>query len=572
MSYGVTYLGEFNHYASRCQIQSKSDCLWRFVSRTTSSMFQHGKLKFTDMYIQKETTVKCRVNTSIYFPGIIYDARDPVNLELAFNERANSKRANPQGYVGNFDKDLRKNQKTFCSSPGVKSYISELHKRLSIAFHSVDDSWYALCMYCYIPHIKKKLRVGALLEVVRDSLFLIPTFIKKVSGKVKTKEWAKIGKFPRLINDLTVVGSILGGYFCSLIKNVMAEEPFEYKNSKAYFIKTPDKEKMTQIFTYAMNTSTEDIIFVYFSDDSWIIMRCSDGWAAFNVDISKCDASHCDSLFYVLKDSLPDYPASEYVNGNIEQCRLPLRMRNPSDNDEYIELETTCYTLYSGVTLTTIMNNIANILIFISIVDNFDRKIKICDAEKLVVESSRNAGYLVTCDSGKSPDKWQFLKNSFFILDDGRVVPWLNLGVIFRSLGIVDFNYRNTRKFNAHQHMCELVNGLQHAGETSILRMLRRKYPPADGGITGHYLIDNMTGTSFDYDVPDHVICDRYNVSQKDIDEFIFLFENAGPGDVVRTPFTDAVMTLDYGYDCDVELEFDYQIEPKSDREIRLIK
>jgi len=233
----------------------------------------------------------------------------------------------------------------------------------------------------------------------------------------------------------------------------------------------------------------------------------------------------------------------EYLNRNIKQCSLPLTMKNPENQTERVTLHPNSPTLYSGVTLTTLVNNLANLLIFTGInglassgVTSFRQ------AKDIVIRGANLAGYDVSCEVCTHPSQWQFLKHSF----TDKFEPWLNIGVIFRTLGIASTEHYHRRRFDKHTFMCQLIRGFCHAGNSRITRMLRNKYPHGTAGVTGHYLVDNTTGN--EYDVPDSAICSRYGCTVAEIDEFLQLYGSSGTGDVVRCSFTDKVMSIDYGY------------------------
>lgn len=97
-------------------------------------------------------------------------------------------------------------------------------------------------------HSKFRLRVDALHEIFRDGLGSITGFIKKVACKLKTNEIAKVGKAPRLIFDLTTVGSLAGVYLAYAMKKVFATYRGNNEAFQAEFVSSPDQDTMRAVF------------------------------------------------------------------------------------------------------------------------------------------------------------------------------------------------------------------------------------------------------------------------------------------------------------------------------------
>ena len=93
------------------------------------------------------------------------------------------------------------------------------------------------------------------------------TVCDKVSSKLKLREIAKHGKAPRLIADLGVEASLIGGYACKLFKQFMAS--FDYDSRR--FVESSDLAALESCFTMLKNPGRRGF-FCYFSDGSCFLV------------------------------------------------------------------------------------------------------------------------------------------------------------------------------------------------------------------------------------------------------------------------------------------------------------
>jgi len=162
-------------------------------------------------------------------------------------------------------------------------------------------------------------------------------------------------------------------------------------------------------------------------------------------------------------------------------------------------------TLFSGSVLTTLVNNVANLLIARSV---YERRCTTC-AE--IVAAAADVGYVVTMDECDKFENMQFLKHSPFVNDDGVVLPFVNLGVLLRSLGQCNGDLPGTRnddlRSRAQKFTSGYLNCFRYSGQSALFRALACKWcADTDEGVNTFYF--RMKSDRV-YDVPDGAVCAR---------------------------------------------------------------
>lgn len=449
---------------------------------------------------------------------------------------------------------LSSNQRTILTEDSMPRCIRRLRdalrKHITLCHNfEVHDFDSQILLYADIPHEKRKLRLQAALEIVSLNLFSIRshrhyvTLIKRVVAKFKTNEWAKPGKFPRLIADLSVVGSLLGGFAFDRIKTYLSS--FEYRNVK--YVKSANHDSLRDIFRRLM--SPDAYQFAYFSDDSCLSFRRGEGVQLYNMDISCCDGSHTKYLFKFIESCIP-IPALLYiVRGVHDQLAIDLTIINADGRKvgmaQHNRESVYALSLYSGSTATTMTNNMANMIMGVVIAEKYRRRA--CLTEHDVISAATSCGYNVTLDHCENYAQLQFLKHS----PNEHGEPWLNLGVILRTLGNAkgrEIPKKGSVSSRAYAFQCDLVAGFKHAGEHAITRVLAEKYPHGDAFSENYLLQQELGNESRHVQVTPLDIARRYDVPPDWIDELVTHLSQSGFGDCIRCRLSDAVFAKDYGY------------------------
>lgn len=517
--------------------------------------YSQGKLGFNRVEEKPDGSYKTYFGPCYHHLGVVYQA-DDAGLESAFNFRmACARMPTVKGYsdVGGYHQFLLlQHEYFFTTDDELRLFQSEFEHYLSEWFLEIGDLDVLLCIYAHQPHSKRGLRIRAYQNIISNGDLFHKTFNRAVTGKMKKAEIAKFLKNTRLINDLTTEGSLLAGFVVDEMKKAMASYT---ANHWFQFIKSPNLDDLKTVFARLMDPA-DQMYFPFFSDDSCVAIRCSDGIYFANVDISSCDASHGHGVFHLLRKlSRADSRLFRYVDGAIKQCEMALTLRN-ADNSQKVKLQPSMPTLYSGSTLTTIINNFANIAIACAIKGRLRPDITMAECPDLVRTAAAAAGYIVTVASADSYHKLQFLKHSPCRALCGTIVPVLNHGVMLRSSGSCwgDLpTYRKThgrisleermRLYNISQTQC-----YKNVPTTSYLAALRQKYH-SDKTVfrpsqAHHYIVDNITSDYSCYIIPDSELAIRYGVQDYDIEELSHTLEGSTMSSTVASR---AILREDYG-------------------------
>jgi len=279
-------------------------------------------------------------------------------------------------------------------------------------------------------HPKKRLRIDAYWDLMESTRATLTDrlWLRNVLYKAKKNEILPADKVMRMIGDLGVAASLQGFVITKFIKNAMAGEPLEYLGGVIEFCPSPSPDSLERIFRNLRDPPGR-FYFIYFSDDASYSVRKPDGSVAmFNVDISKCDASHTKHVWRALRSTLPSWMHDDY-DRLVEQLKLPIKIYDVSDSSRRCYLKPRVPKLYSGSTLTTVTNNMANILVAMSIFESNATT----DIE--IIAAAEQAGYIYKVQTCVDIYDIQFLKHSPVYDTTGRMRAVLNIGVLLRMIG-----------------------------------------------------------------------------------------------------------------------------------------
>lgn len=280
------------------------------------------------------------------------------------------------------------------------------------------------------PHIKRLLRIAAWIAGQYCGWVFDPNhpWLKSVVCKMKKGEYGKPGKKPRMIMDFGTLASLRGFILAELFKIAQDAEPYSYLGGTIFFCKRPDPFRLTNVFRELIEPSGR-YTFVYFSDDSCFSLRVGAKVLYFNLDISSCDASHTTTLFSVLKLLSPESMRRD-MDVLLKQCSMPLKIRCVKNPHLKVKLKPVGHKLYSGSTITTLINNTAGQCIGMSLAE-MDYQ-----GPHSIVAAGERAGYILTgVDPVEDYSQLQFLKHSPIYDINGDLRPLFNISVVLRSSG-----------------------------------------------------------------------------------------------------------------------------------------
>lgn len=348
------------------------------------------------------------------------------------------------------------------------------------------------------PHIKRSERISGryeLMEFQRKYHVFLNVWLRTVQAKMKKFEWGKHGKI-RAIANLGIPASLQGFKYCEFFKIAMATKIFFTNGGFAEFVPCPDPTTLARVFQEHINCSREcPIVFHYFSDDSILSLFCDDGYVRhWNLDIACCDASHTDAVFTFAQSLFPDSCASE-IKRVFDQLRQPVEVRDVHDSKRRVVLYTVGRRLYSGSTLTTLINNVACLLIVHSIA-TFGKR-----STEAILSAGERVGYQLTVETctrhtrGPNPvpiddripevSLMQFLKNSPVFDVNGVLFSFFNMGVFLRGLGTCngDLPGRGDITERARRFVAAHLQGTYPYDSFPFADNLRIRFPPREDAL-----------------------------------------------------------------------------------------
>lgn len=441
---------------------------------------------------------------------------------------------------------LQWQQQVFHEDPRVQ----ELFQRIATSYTPYFNDYSTLIEEARLhhadPHPKKVLRMHAWKELVQNSV-AGRLWLRSVKYKLKRIEIAKPGKYGRMIGDLGVAASLQGFMLTHALKTAQDSETFHFDGGYAKFIKSPDMAALTAAFNDLISPPG-NFVFIFFSDDACYSYRDATGRVhMFNLDISSCDASHGPAIFNRLEQLVPDGTPRADMRVLIDQCRLPIKITDVADRRRYVTLKPRSPRLYSGSTITTAINNVANLSIIMAIRLN---------PGLTPVQAAAKAGYIITVDECTIPEDLQFLKHSPVLRADATgYAPLLNLGVILRLSGTCkgDLPGRGDLEARAAAFQGALIHGVSTHARYQFIDNMRRQYPAPTASTPLATAVSNNLSDSYIETNNTEVVAfdnaslfERYRLTVTDIEE-ILGFSNGRIGYTYGGSALSKVLTKDYG-------------------------
>lgn len=444
------------------------------------------------------------------------------------------------------------NQKELIEDDQFKPFKERLKEKYFKHLSPVFDPVHEAIEHHADPHQKRELRIQAFKDLVNKGWLGDPDHIwlRKSIWKMKRLEWAKHGKKPRMIVDLGTPASLLGFIAMERLKQAQSQEDLEINGGILHFCKSPDPFEMQRIFQELYSPSKR-FYFVYFSDDACLAIRDGDRILRYNLDISSCDASHSPALFTLLRDIFPTN-SQPLVDRLIQQCQSRLCIRATQDRNMKVILQPTRPMLYSGSTITTAINNLANILIAfkISQLTAFTPS----DIEK----AAAAAGYIVT---GTEPlehfEDLQFLKHSPVFDKFDNIHPLLNLGVLLRASGTTHGDLPGHGPFQARAdaYQAALLNGMYPRATFQLIRNMKATVSHAKPSKLNSGDVLSLAHKVVDSDYPvfeptARSLYLRYRLDDGEISALERGFGSAGYACFFNHSSASKILEKDYGLKC----------------------
>lgn len=511
-----------------------------------------GRIKFTaDSHPRPDGCYRTLFGPNVSHTGVILEQSDD-NMSKAAT-RLTCARENPATKLPDlaWDARLTLNQVRFLQTH--QQFIADVRALYRSSFDFTNILNEALEHYDD-PHPKRELREHAMAEMHIDGQFHGRLWLDQLLLKMKPNEIAKPGKYPRCIGDLGVAASLQGFVLTAMLKHAQEDHPIDTLGGTLSFMASPSPNKLAAAFEKLI-TPPGAFFFCYFSDDSCLSFWHGGRVYRYNLDISQCDASHGDALFDAYVQLYPEELQVE-AQVLIDQCSLPFRVVS-RDGKERIVFQPRGKCLFSGVTITTGINNLANKTICLAIMEaiqggGFD------GTTSFITNAALSAGYMVTCVD--CTDDWhhlQFLKHSPVIDTDGVLRALLNVGVLLRLSGCCDGDLpgRGDLQPRAEAFQHALLRGASPLARYTLLtRMIESTgQPPIPEAVAKRvdlllqYRVDFSDHANNPFLVSDDEVYRRYQLEPHHIDELNEGLGTATFGTIHRSVASDQILFVDYG-------------------------
>ena len=514
--------------------------------------FVDGDLDFGhdfDPFEKRDGTYRTVFGPSVGHNGIIYRDSD-------FSMRSALRRLTGCRVDVETDLKLEQAQTNFLclNGPEVLSY-----------FHSLDFDFQLPSEEAQLhrsdPHPKKDLREQAFDELCLTGDVFLPVWMranpkgeKIVLYKAKKNEYAKPGKYMRAIGDLGVSASLEGAWLTKYMKTAVARKAYTTVDFSLKFVMKPDHSELQYVFDQLINPDHR-VFFVYHSDDACVAIRVGGVVYRFNLDISSCDASHSPALFNQLKKTANKHEPT--MTRLVEQCQLPCeirsRQRKKNGRVKKLVLKTKDgrARLYSGSTLTTLLNGLANLNIGLSITQaTIPDGATMAQVAVILKEAAARVGYIITVQCCEIVEDLQFLKHSPTLTSEGEYAPMLNLGVLLRASGVCkgDLPGRGDLARRGKFFQAALINGAYPRSHSTFIDTMRHQAGPLNPNITTDQFSYKVTQTDH-HTFVDSSIYRRYRLSTEQVSQLL-VFASSGFGYQTANPGLSSVLNVDYGLEC----------------------
>lgn len=515
-----------------------------------AEFFIDGWLHFNEPYHACDGTYKT-MGTG-YSTNTVTYANSPNNLAIALTRVTGAREPSVPG----FDNQLRENQRLFIQMSA--DFLTFVANEYAPFFDDYKGAQIEAQEHHADPHEKRALRIQGYGEIAEGKWCLITTpAILKIKYKIKTKEFAKDRKKPRAIGDLGVVASLLGFRLTYFLKIAQSSVDLDVLQGMARFVKSPRPSDLHSAFDLLIDPPGP-AFFCYFSDDSSLSIRFPGGLHRFNLDIKSCDCSHTQSLFDALVSLFPAGEARDDAVRVVEQCRMPVQLDCPGNTEKKVLLQAIEAVLYSGSTLTTAINNLANLLIFKAIMARgYTGRLNAEGIATELVEAAAFVGYQIT---GATPlqsiEEIQFLKHSPVKDTNGVYRPQINLGVLLRSLGSAqgDFPGRGPLGPRISEFTAQVIHSMFPRTSNVVVDALRLAFP-RNRECTKEEASRLTALTSFKVEIDDtyptfyastESIARRYKLADDDIVELAVASRELKPGVFLSSETVDRILLTDY--------------------------
>ncbi len=516
---------------------------------------QFGTIVKNQQLVRKQQFYRVKTGLTFAHSGVIYRESD-YNITtalprlLAYDREYYDWQYGMPVKIDLTEKEVRQRQIDFAGTRVWRRMLLKLSSSFKDFYESRFIDWFdAQFMYPTLPHVKKDLRMRAKIGI-DERLRWLELNPHHVKTKMKTAEWAKFAKKARNICDIGVEGSLVAGVCCEFLKLFLKQ--FEYSpDYTCQFHGKPDKDDLSLMFK-DLWSCPKNLSLHYFSDDSCLSFRCTDGVYRCNMDVASADSSHYEPIFDAILATINGCGYFERCMIDcVKQLTLPLKFMDC--NGKLIGVsQPRLPVLYSGSTLTTLVNNYSQLFMFAKLTRVGKHTVN--DIKKAIPIYMSQIGYSVTVQHVEFIEDFQFLKYSC----DSEYVPFINLGPFVRMLGwskrdvpkTVKGGKRQTLKSRSEDFEAGKILGYKSLGVSRLYDVLAEKYQhvtsPAIVDADRYFKIETYSRVS------DESIMRRYKITPLEWHSLLSIVADINVSDCrfyhIRHGAIDKIMEVDYGY------------------------
>lgn len=534
-----------------CVQASLYECNGAFVGVTRRDELSYRTLEFPKWSELESSAVKTYFGPHFLHSGVVY-GHSSHNYSMMMRRQFALR--TERGY----DDWLRGSQENIASIDGFREWKETVRERIEKLSPDCDIQT-MLHEYAHRTHPKRKLRIRSY-NMLRDEGKLedYSAYCVGVSYKLKIPEFAKPGKYPRVIGDFGVAGSLLGGFLLEFAKKAFVE-PITVNGMVMVFVPCPSTNALIEVFRDLVDGHGK--VLYFFSDDSCLSFTLPNGRRVMaNVDIKKCDCSIGPAIFKCAQDILSSEGLEKLAAAVVTQCSTPCTLRD-RNYKKMVSVNCLRPALSSGSVLTTFLDNIATSVIglsFSSEIDNLSHNATDVEISAALELAASFAGFEISLEICSSYHSLQFLKHSPCRGIDGQLYPVLNLGVVLRTLGqkdghVAHFSFADFKR-KSEQYNSGVVKGFKHMGNNSLRKVLCERFDAPSAPVYKNYWSAELStyqvvSTPF---VPDHELIVRYsnfdpNFTLEDYFDLLNYTEHSEFGDAIDCVASRVILKADYG-------------------------
>lgn len=550
---GVYNFGVVRRYGTRCNVNKFYVNNNRFHSRNYNDNMD---LEIPQPLVHGlDLRYRTHYGWNFAHNGVIYHESSH-NLMLAC--RRNLACRNPDGNLipeiaVEYDRVMRENQINF-----IREKEETLVKMFE-GFHwnpPPHEKVYDAIICAAEPHPKQKIRAAAILELDRKGK-LYGRWSSSVLWKMKLDEYAKPGKYPRVIVDLGVAASLEGAKWIEKAKCGICDKIVECDGWYFVFCGSPDPDNVMRyldiIWNNRMNARGYTLAF---SDDAVIGTYVNGVWKVYNLDISTCDASHTPALFNLMCKllSIPE----DLKDDLWAQITADIRVGVKDGDPAFLR----CHDFYlqSGSIITTLINTIAQMVITVALATS----VALLHSDD-IINCVKGCGYDITLEECIIEEDMQFLKMSPCRDIFGNFHACLNLGVILRASGTcrgdIPRSHRKIRDIRIdaacfqHKLMCGMLTRIDNADLNKL-----SPYPLLRGEtslVFAQKVVDSLrymtVGPVIRYSDD---IYTRYRLTAGEVSEIKLMLSSQNFGTVMYSSGVNKILLKDYGLSCPIPANY----------------